>query len=208
MPTFVFRFLTFLVAFVSPLAAETLTEQQLQTFLKDTTTLTATFQQQSIAENGMISKTSQGEFYLSRPGKFRWNYQQPFIQQIISDGHKVWFYDADLEQVTIKTLDDSIGSTPALLLSGNLDLNENFTLEEQIANEGQRGLKLIPKTEDSGFHYILIRMDNNGISGMELSDNFGQLTRVFFSDLVINQPIENTLFDFTPPPGVDIFDNH
>ncbi len=156
----------------------------------------------------MVSKTSSGMFYLNRPGKFHWNYQQPFIQQIISDGNKVWFYDADLEQVTIKTLDDSIGSTPALLLSGNMDLDKNFTIEEQKPLNAQRGLKLIPKTEDSGFHYIMIYMDNNGISGMELSDNFGQLTRVYFSDLIINQAIDSSLFEFTPPEGVDVFDNH
>ena len=82
---------------------------QLKTILHSSATFSADFQQVSIDKLGRPGQSSYGKFYLSRPGKFRWNYEKPFVQQIVSNGGKVWFYDADLEQVTVKKLDDSLG---------------------------------------------------------------------------------------------------
>ena len=89
--------------------------KKLQAFLKSSKSLTADFKQVLINEAGSPYQSSSGLFYLQRPGKFRWDYLKPFQQQIVSTSGKVWFYDADLEQVTVKTLDESVGSTPALL---------------------------------------------------------------------------------------------
>lgn len=144
---------------------------------------------------------------MSRPGKFRWNYLKPFEQEIVSNSGKVWFYDADLEQVTVKQLDDSLGSTPALLLTGQVDIEEKFVLQEQGQDEGMNWVKLSPKNEDSGFKYILIGMNGNQLGGMELSDNFGQLTRIYFSNIQLNQKLDDSLFNFKPPKGADVFEN-
>ncbi|MEO1898646.1 MAG: outer membrane lipoprotein carrier protein LolA, partial [Methylococcales bacterium] len=152
-------------------------------------------------------QSSEGLFYLSRPGKFRWSYQTPYIQEIVSAQGKVYFYDADLEQVTIKNMDDSFGSTPALLLSGEIALEANFSLQEQGIDEGLQWIKLTPKKDESGFNYILIGLDNGSIGGMELSDNFGQLTRIYFSNVKKNISIEKQIFEFSVPAGVDVFEN-
>ncbi|NOR68353.1 MAG: outer membrane lipoprotein carrier protein LolA, partial [Methylomarinum sp.] len=120
---------------------------------------------------------------------------------------KVWFYDADLEQVTIKKLDESLGSTPALLLSGEIALEENFTLQQQGVDEEMQWIKLSPKNEGSGFNYILIGMDGALMGGMELSDNFGQLTRIYFSNVKQNLVLDSSIFEFTAPEGVDVFEN-
>jgi len=181
--------------------------KQLKSFLASTATLTANFKQVTLNEVGQVDQTSEGEFYLSRPGKFRWSYKHPFIQEIISSEEKVWFYDADLEQVTIKKLDNSLGSTPALLLSGEIELEDNFVLEQQGIDEGLLWIRLSPKNEDSGFKYILIGLDNGVLGGMELSDNFGQLTRIYFSEVKINPSLKNSVFEFIAPEGVDIFEN-
>jgi len=180
---------------------------QLKAFLNASTSFSADFKQVSFNKAGQASQTSIGQFYLSRPGKFRWNYQKPFVQEIVSSGGKVWFYDADLEQVTVKELDDSLGSTPALLLTGEVDIDQKFVLEEQGSEEDLNWVRLSPKNEESGFKYILIGLNHGQLGGMELSDNFGQLTRIYFANIKINPVLNEALFNFTPPKGVDVFEN-
>lgn len=179
--------------------------QQLKTFLANTRSLTADFKQVLLNEAGNPAQTSHGVFYLQRPGKFRWDYQKPFQQQIVSTGGKVLFYDSDLEQVTIKKLDESVGSTPALLLSGDIPLEHNYNIERQGNDGSLQWLKLVPKDADSTFKYLLIGLDKGSLSGMELSDNFGQLTRIYFSNIKINAPIQPSVFDFKPPKNADVF---
>ena len=181
--------------------------KQLKSFLASTSSLTADFKQVTLNENGQATQTSHGLFYLSRPGKFRWSYKKPFEQEIVSSTGKVWFYDVDLEQVTIKKIDESLGSTPALLLSGEIDLEENFILQQQGVDEDLQWIKLSPKNEESGFNYILIGLNKEGIGGMELSDSFGQLTRIYFSNVKQNKTIEPSIFEFVAPEGVDVFEN-
>jgi outer membrane lipoprotein carrier protein len=179
--------------------------KQLQAFLKSSTSLTADFKQVLINEAGDPYQTSYGIFYLQRPGKFRWDYLKPFQQQIVSTSGKVWFYDTDLEQVTVKKLDESVGSTPALLLSGNISLDDNFTMQDQGVDGDMQWIKLLPKNQESSFKYILIGLNKGTLGGMELSDNFGQLTRIYFSKVILNPPIKSSIFEFEAPKGVDVF---
>lgn len=193
------------VAMAAGAGSEAKPVEQLKAFLQATKSLTADFKQVLINEAGNPAQTSYGVFYLQRPGKFRWDYQKPFQQQIISTSGKVWFYDTDLEQVTIKKLDESVGSTPALLLSGDISLEENYTMEEQGVEGDMQWIKLVPKNEESSFKYLLIGLEKGRLSGMELSDNFGQLTRIYFSNIKLNASINAGLFDFKAPEGVDVF---
>ena len=179
--------------------------KKLQAFLKTSKSLTADFKQVLINEAGDPYQTSFGVFYLQRPGKFRWDYLKPFQQQIVSKSGKVWFYDTDLEQVTIKKLDESVGSTPALLLSGDISLEDNFTMESQGVDGDMQWIKLLPKNQESSFKYILIGLNRGSLGGMELSDNFGMLTRIYFSNVLLNPPIKPTVFEFQAPKGADVF---
>lgn len=186
-------------------AAEAPPIAQLEVFLKASTTLIADFKQVTLNEQGNPSETSFGVFYLQRPGKFHWQYQKPFQQKIIANGGKVWFYDADLEQVTIKKLDKSLGSTPALLLSGEISIRDNFTLEQQGEDDGMTWVRLTPKNRESSFKYIMIGLNKAGLAGMEMSDNFGKLTRIYFSNVRPNTAIPASTFVFEAPKGVDVF---
>ena len=180
---------------------------QLKSFLKASASLTADFKQVSYNKAGQVGQSSFGQFYLCRPGIFRWNYQKPFAQEIVSNSEKVWFYDVDLEQVTSKPLDDSLGATPALLLTGQVNIDEKFNLEEQGKDDDLNWIRLSPKNEESGFKYILIGLNHGQLGGMELSDNFGQMTRIYFSNIKLNPVLNDTLFDFKPPKNVDVFEN-
>jgi outer membrane lipoprotein carrier protein len=90
-------------------------------------------------------------------------------------------------------------------LSGEVALEQNFDIKNQGQDDGMQWIKLIPKDEASGFKYILIGMNGDKLAGMELSDNFGQLTRIYFSNLKINTPINPKVFEFKAPEGVDVF---
>ncbi|MEC4749189.1 outer membrane lipoprotein chaperone LolA [Methylomicrobium sp. Wu6] len=180
--------------------------QQLKAFLASSKSISADFKQVLIDEKGQPVRTSFGVFYLQRPGKFRWDYQKPFSQQIVADKGKVWFYDKDLDQVTVKKLDESLGSTPALLLSGEVSLDANFTIEGQGKEGDMQWIKLSPKSAETTFKYILIGLSKDSLGGMELSDNFGQLTRIYFSNVLINPPLKQTLFQFEVPKGADVFE--
>ena len=189
----------------SPLYADDQPVKQLKDFLKASKSLSADFKQVVINEAGKPVQTSYGVFFLQRPGKFRWDYQKPFQQQIVANSGKVWFYDQDLDQVTIKKLDESLGSTPALLLSGDISLEDNFIIEKQGVDGDMLWVKLSPKSQESSFKYILIGLNKGSLGGMELSDNFGQLTRIYFSSVLLNPPIKQTLFQFQAPKGADVF---
>ena len=200
-------YIVLLLGFSYGIHAENLPIEKLKTFLAKTKSLTADFKQVTLNEDGKVLTTSTGLFYLSRPGKFRWSYQQPFKQEIVSNQGKVWFYDVDLEQVTVKKVDKSLGATPALLLSGEIDLEANFILKQQGIDEDLQWIKLLPKDEESGFNYILIGLNDDVIGGMELNDNFGQLTRIYFSNINKTPTIARSIFEFTAPKGVDVFEN-
>jgi outer membrane lipoprotein carrier protein len=179
----------------------------LRKFLGRASSLQADFTQVQVTESGEAGKRSSGKFYLQRPGKFRWDYLKPYNQEIVSNGGKVWFYDKDLEQVTAKKLNEAIGSTPALLLSGEVALETNFNIEKQTVDEGLYWLKLVPKSEESGFKYVLLGLDGDMLAGMELSDNFGQLTRIYFSNVKTGVRPDPAVFEFKPPAGVDVFED-
>ncbi len=181
-------------------------EARLKAFLNKASSLEASFVQVQVDEKGNLGKRSNGMFYLQRPGKFRWNYEKPYHQEIVSSAGKVWFFDKDLDQVTAKKLNQAIGSTPALLLTGDVPLEKNFTIESQSDEEGIAIIKLIPKSEESGFKYVQIGIENDLLVGMELSDNFGQLTRIYFENLKTGIKIDPALFAFKPPQGVDVFE--
>lgn len=195
-----------IVLFSGYVYAEPTAVEKLDRFIVQAKSLQADFTQTSLDESGRTMQTSHGVFYLQQPGKFRWNYQQPYAQQIVSKDNKVWFYDQDLEQVIIKKIDQSIGDTPALLLSGSVNLTEKYTITSQGVKQGILWIKLAPKSTQSSFKYILVGLKNDVLYGMELSDNFGQLTQIIFSNVKVPAKLEPGIFDFVAPEGTDVFE--
>ena len=177
---------------------------KLHKFLDTMKTLRADFAQIVVAKNGKKSQQSSGSMMISRPGKFRWQIDKPYSQLLVGDGEKVWIYDQDLRQVTVKKVDAAIGSTPAALLVGGRTLEKNFTLREIGVRDGFEWLEAIPKAADSGFEKIQIGFSGNDIKAMELFDNFGQMTSLYFNNIDLNPSLAPSLFVFKPPAGVDV----
>jgi outer membrane lipoprotein carrier protein len=143
---------------------------------------------------------------VERPGKFHWAYWEPFPQLIVSDGRSLWIYDEDLEQVTIKDVTASIDDSPAALLGGNVDVDAHYVVIEAEETEGVRWLELTPRDIESQYETVRLGFRERELAAMELFDNLGQKTRIVFQDVRRNPSLEEGLFQFVPPPDIDIVD--
>lgn len=177
---------------------------QLRAFMDGVKTLRANFTQTVSDRAGKVTNESAGVMQFSRPGRFRWEYSKPYPQVIVGDGQKLWIYDVDLNQVTVKTLSESLGSTPAALLAGSNEIEKSFTLVDSGSNNGVDWLQAVPKDRDSTFESIRMGFTEAGLSVMELIDNFGQRTVIRFAKLDRNSKLPADMFKFTPPKGVDV----
>ena len=178
---------------------------RLDSFLSGLTHLQAEFRQVLLDDEGRAADESTGTVYLQRPGRFRWDYRAPYAQLIVADGDKIWLYDPDLSQVTVRSQGQALGSTPAALLSSDRPVDESFHVTElPLRDDGSAWLSLQPRETGSNFEGIAVGFDTNGLKAMELKDGFGQTTRLEFSEIQRNPDLEAALFRFTPPEGVDV----
>ncbi len=178
----------------------------LQRFYSEIKSFSAHFEQTVLDEKWNLLEASSGEFSIQRPGKFRWHYTMPSEQLIIGDGKQVWIYDVELEQITHRQSDVAVSQTPAMLLSGEGDLEESFVLEESARRDDLDWVRMIPKNQESGFTDIYIGFSNGSLKLLKMQDNFGQTTEMRFSNGIENSSIPEGTFSFTPPPGVDVIE--
>lgn len=176
----------------------------LKTFISDTRSAKSAFSQTVIDQNGKLRQKSEGTLAFSRPGKFRWVYQKPYEQLIVGDGAKLWIYDADLEQVTVKKLGDALGSSPAALLAGSNEIEKYFVLKDVGTQDGMDWLEAKPRDKESTFEFVRMGFAGGTLKTMELRDSFGQTTVLKFSKLEKNPSLNNSEFRFTPPKGADV----
>jgi len=180
-------------------------EIYLERFLEKTRTLEASFKQTLRTHKGKVLQQSEGTFFLNRPGKFRWNYQTPYEQLIVSDGERIWIYDVDLEQVTVQKQSAGLPSTPMALLEDSSKLYHSYNVTALDEQNGIYRLKLVSKTKESDFSEIIVGLDAKGLRFMQLHDQFEQVTDIVFSDILTNTELSKDIFKFTPPEGVDVF---
>ncbi len=178
--------------------------ERFKTFLRDTQSARAAFEQQVYGRGGKLVQESKGAFVFQRPGRFRWSYAEPVDQLIVGDGERVWIYDRDLNQVTVRRLSKALGSTPAALLAGAADVDKAFALSEAGTRDGLEWLDAKPKEAEAGFDRIRMGFSATGLEAMELTDNFGQTTRLRFSNLQRNPKVDPGEFRFEPPKGADV----
>jgi len=173
-------------------------------FLNDTRSAKGDFEQTIRDRTGKLVQESRGTLAFSRPGKFRWVYEKPYAQLIVGDGERVWVYDKDLNQVTVKKLDKALGSTPAALLAGSNDVARAFRLADAGTKNGLEWLEAVPRDKDASFEKIRMGFGFSGIEVMELADSFGQTTVLRFKSLQRNPRLDAGLFKFSPPQGADV----
>lgn len=178
--------------------------QRIERFLKGLEGLQAQFQQKLSDRTGQVTDRSSGVLAISRPNRFRWDYQEPYQQVIVSDGAKLWLYDADLEQVTVRKLDDTLSATPAMLLSGQGKLEENFKVTETTQDKLVQWVRMEPKRSDTDFKWVRLGFSNDALKYMELGDKLGQITVIEFSKFERNPKLDPARFVFKVPEGADV----
>jgi outer membrane lipoprotein carrier protein len=176
----------------------------LKAFLDQTTSAKARFAQMVLDKNMKQLQQATGTMQFSRPGKFRWQYDKPYEQTIVGDGEKLWIYDKDLNQVTVRKLDSALGSSPAALLAGSNAIEKSYTLTNLGNQEGLDWLEAVPKTKDTAFERIRLGFSKKGLEAMELHDQFGQVTVIKFADVERNLKLSPKIFEFAPPKGADV----
>jgi outer membrane lipoprotein carrier protein len=177
----------------------------LHTFVRDVKSGRAVFAQTVTSADGKKQKNSSGTFEFARPNRFRFAYVKPFEQLIVSDGQKVWIYDADLNQVTVRRFSQALGATPAALLAG-ASLDSAFELAVQPSSDGIDWVLATPRQKDGAFQSMRIGFRGAELAAVEIHDNFGQRSRLNFSDYQANPPIAEQDFRFVPPSGADVIE--
>ncbi len=178
----------------------------LNRFYDSVQTYTARFSQVVLDEGLNPIDESSGTMQIARPGRFRWDYEPPNEQRIVSDGNKVWLYDIELEQITVRLQEKSLGRTPATLLAGSGDIASSY----EVRDLGRAGalvwVGIAPKDNDSGFDDMRIGFEGDQLRIIELVDGLGQTTRMTLTGGVENEPIDESRFVLVPPQGVDVID--
>ncbi len=180
---------------------------RLRNFLANVQGMEARFRQQVIDSRQQVLEDASGSVVMQRPGRFRWNYQAPFERVIVADGEKVWLYEADLEQVTIRRLTSGIGDTPAALLTGKVSVLERFTVEKSWSEEGLALVRLKPRSADADFAGVTLGFDGPELRRLVLDDRLGQQTRIDLTEVRTNPRLSLEVFRFQTPPGADVIDD-
>jgi len=176
-------------------------------FFNGLLTMQADFDQQVLDGNRQLLQSSQGHMWIMRPGRFRWDYETPYKQQLVADGERLWSYDEELEQVTVQPASEVLTSTPAMLLSGDQPLELLFDIEESSATTAGRRVTLIPRSDDSNVTRLHVHFSGDLLTRIDAEDSFGNTTLFSFTRLQRNPKLDEKLFTFTPPAGADVIGN-
>ncbi|WP_169393096.1 MULTISPECIES: outer membrane lipoprotein chaperone LolA [Psychrobacter] len=182
-------------------AADNLTAaKRLNTLLANTKSMSANFTQTT---KGAKSGTFKGSMSVQRPNNFRWETKSPSEQLIVANGNTLWVYDKDLEQATKQSVDNQVGNTPALLLSGDPSkIDQNFKITQPYSTKNY--YVLYPKSANANFKNLSISFNGGKPVMMVLNDSLGQTTSIKFSNIKLNPSLNSSQFKFTPPKGVDV----
>jgi len=163
------------------------------------------FAQQVYDANGKLKETSQGQVALSAPRLFRWEYVKPYPQLIVADGKKVWVFEPDLKQVTVRPQGAEEQNSPLAALIDPTRLDAMFVVKDNGSNGGLNWLSLQPKTEgDASFRSAKLGFNAGGLAKMEIVDALGQKTEISFSGWKRNPSFPATTFKYAPAKGVDV----
>ncbi|UFH51404.1 outer membrane lipoprotein chaperone LolA [Pseudomonas sp. KNUC1026] len=178
--------------------------KSLTQLLDQSKTLTGNFSQLTLDGSGTQLQETRGQMALQRPGLFYWHTDAPQEQLMVSNGEKVSLWDPDLEQVTIKKLDQRLTQTPALLLSGDTSkISQSFDITSRQAGD-VIDFTLKPRSKDTLFDSLRLSFRRGTINDMQLIDNVGQRTNILFTGIQANQAIPASKFTFDIPKGADV----
>jgi chaperone LolA len=180
---------------------------RLRGFIEGTQSAQARFTQTVVDRKGKRVQEATGQMQFQRPGRFRWEYEKPYSQLLVGDGQRIWIWDRDLNQVTVRRLDRAITGTPAALLAGSNEIEKAFTVTAQPVQDGLDWIEAVPKGNESSFSSVRLGFAQDLLAAMELNDALGSRTLIRFEDLQRNPKLAPHLFRFTAPRGADVLED-
>jgi len=178
--------------------------ERFQAYLRTMQSARGEFEQKVFDRNRKLVQEAKGSFAFQRPDRFRWTYLSPTPQLIVGDGERLWIYDQELNQVSVRRLSGALGATPAVLLAGRADIEKLFELSDAGTRDGLEWLEARPRERDAGFERVRIGLGVGDVRAMELIDAFGQTTLLRFVNVQRNPGIDPATFRFVPPKGADV----
>ena len=201
------RFAAIIATFALTLAAHAATgnaRAKLDAFATNLHSLTGSFSQTLTDANGQAGKSSSGTLALEAPRQFRWETTAPYKQTIVADGSRVWLYDPDLEQVTVRIQSGEEAHSPLTVLTDLKQMDRDFKVTEQGERDGLSWVRLTSTAKDPQFDYADLGFDSNGLARMTFRDQLGATTDIRFSGWQRNPSIAPQTFNFVPPKGADV----
>ena len=178
--------------------------ERMKDYFQNIQTAQADFHQVVTDKQGHKTQDVTGTMHLLKPSKFRWDYNKPFVQVIVGDGEKVWLYDPDLSQVTVRSFSKAVGSSPAALLAGGKEMERLFTIKDTSRKGDLEWVMAIPKVKETGFERAFLGFKDDALMEMELHDSFGNRTAIEFTNVQKNPKLSAEIFKFTPPADADV----
>lgn len=180
---------------------------RMEAFSKDLHSVSADFTQSVTDANGRRGEETRGTLALQAPRQFRWETKAPYEQTIVADGQRVWVYEPDLQQVTVRSQSSEEAHSPLTVLTDLSQLDSQFTASESGERDGLAWLKLVSKDKEPEFEFAELGLSERGLDRMAFKDQLGNTTEIRFSDWKRNPKIPADAFKFTPPKGVDVIGN-
>jgi outer membrane lipoprotein carrier protein len=177
---------------------------QLDQFAAGLDALSGSFRQVTVEANGRIVEQTEGRLYFTQPDRFRWSYLEPFPQELVADGERLWHYDESLDQVTVRDQPPPAES-PLLVLTQPELLDRFYRIE---ASDQPDELQFSPLGDDGEFELATLIFSDGLPEALELIDRFGQLTRLEMYDLQRNPELDPEVFTFVIPPGADLLEGY
>jgi outer membrane lipoprotein carrier protein len=176
----------------------------LNAFAQDLHSLSGNFVQTLTGSNGGTHKSSSGTMALEAPRQFRWETVSPYKQTIVADGSRVWLYDPDLDQVTVRVQSSEEAQSPLTVLTDLTQMDKDFKVVEQGEHDGLVWLRLTSNARDPQFDYADLGFDAAGLKRMVFKDQLGSTTDITFSNWQKNAALPAATFNFVPPAGADV----
>ncbi|HQV48936.1 outer membrane lipoprotein chaperone LolA [Dokdonella sp.] len=188
----------------SPVCAADSARARLAAFSADLHSVSASFEQSVTGASGHRGEVSSGKMMLQAPRQLRWHTTSPFEQLIVADGSKVWIYDPDLEQVSVRKQGAEEAHSPLTVLTDLGQLDAEFVVSEAGERDGLRWLKLVSRASEPEFAFAELGFAESDLARMRFEDALGNTTEIRFSDWKRDPRLPADTFSFSPPAGVDV----
>ena len=178
--------------------------ERMKEYFQNIQSAQASFHQTVTDKQGQKTQDVTGTMQLQKPNKFRWDYHKPYVQQIVGDGEKIWIFDPELKQVTVRSFSKAASSSPAALLAGGKDIERSFTIKDTSRKGDLEWVMAVPKVRETGFERLFLGFKGDALMEMELHDSFGNRTAIEFTDVQRNPKLPADTFKFVPPRDADV----